>query len=129
MGISARQSPDISHDMNASCCNSQKLSTRAASQSGLSAHSAHSRSICLSRACAASVSMPRTSRSIVGFSRRPRPTTFVRMVLIAPVARGTPIYRSRERWRNTSRLSSISSRADPPLYSHPAIDFLYWLAP
>ena len=30
-------------------------------------------------------------------------------------ASGTPIYRSRERWRNTSRLSSMSSLEEPPL--------------
>lgn len=64
------------------------------------------------RACSA-VS-PSVSLSTVGFSINPRPTTFVRMVFIAPFAIGTPMYRSLERCRKIDRLSFMSSLADPP---------------
>ena len=113
-GSTARQSPEISQFKKANCCNSQKLSIRAMSQSVLSAQIFHSRSICFSSVLLSSGDMPSNSASMLGFKRSPRPTMLVRMVLTAPFAIGTPIYKSRVRCRSIETLSSMSSRLLPP---------------
>ena len=85
-----------------------------ASQALLSlAQRLNSRSVVFCQLSACSAVRPSTSRSIRLFRRRPTPTTFVRLVLIAEVATGAAMYNMRARCLMVKLLKSMSSCADP----------------
>ena len=99
--ITGNTSPDINQEISASCCIPAKSFIPVASQLAFrSAHKANSRSVCFCHSFAASGERPSVSRSMVLFSVSPTPTAFVRLVLIALVARGLDIYSIRLRWRS-----------------------------
>ena len=78
---------------------------------------------------AASGVIPKNSASIVLFSFRPTPTTFVRFVLMADTASGADIYRLRDLCRNKGIFLSMSSCGVLLFASHPRKEFLLLEAP